>query len=315
MTRKPGLLLWSPRTDTFIGSDLAERFDVICLWQADDPDAVLAERGAEVIATLAFSLDAAALDRLPNLRLVVVPGAGYDRIDVAAARDRGITVANAGDTHSGDVADHATALVFASIHRLPDLDAWVRDGRWQDASFPDRRHSLSAQRFGIVGLGNIGTAIAERLVPFGGEIAWWGPHEKPAHWPRRDSLMDLATWCSVLIVAARGDAAGLVDAATIAAVGRDGLIVNISRGRVIDEDALIAALRNGTLGRAALDVFEDEPTPSDRWRDVPNALLSPHVAGVSHESFDRLRAAATRNLESVLDGGAVVNEIGHPNHR
>lgn len=113
----------------------------------------------------------------------------------------------------------------------------------------------------------------------------------------------------MLIVAVRGDADGLIDTPTIRAVGAEGLIVNIARGRVIDETALIAALRTGTLGRAALDVFAEEPTFPARWRDVPNVILTPHVAGVSHESLDRLRGAAVRNLSSVLDGGPVVNEL------
>ena len=230
-------------------------------------------------------------------------------VDVAAAGARGITVANAGDAHSGDVADHAVAMTLASIHRLPEMAAWVRDGRWEKDGQPERRHGLSAQRFGIVGLGNIGTAIAVRLTPFGGAIAWWSPHEKAAPWPRRDSLIDLAQWCTVLIVAARGDAAGLIDAKTIDAVGPAGLIVNISRGATIDEAAMIEALQDGRLGRAALDVFAEEPTPHERWRDVPNVILSPHVAGLSHEATARLREAAIRNLESVLDGGPVVNEI------
>ena len=113
-----------------------------------------------------------------------------------------------------------------------------------------------------------------------------------------------------MIVATRGDASGLIDAETIAAVGPEGLIVNISRGTVIDEDALIAALRDGRLGYAALDVFAEEPASPERWRDVPNVLLSPHVAGVSHESIEHLRGAAIRNLLTVLDGADVVNEVG-----
>ena len=306
---KPILLLCDISADRLLGDALADRFDRLRLWEASDPDALLRARGGEVIAALTTTLDAAMLDRLSNLRLIAVPGAGFEHVDVASARQRGITVANAGDAHSADVADHAIALTLASIHRLPNMQTWVRDGDWTRAGSPERRHALSAQRFGIVGLGNIGTAIAKRLTPFGGEIAWWAPHDRPAAWPRRDSLRDLADWCTVLIVATRGDADNLIDAATIAAVGPDGLIVNITRGSVLDENALIAALRAGTLGRAALDVFVEEPTPSARWQDVPNVILSPHVAGVSHESIGRLHDAAVRNLLTVLDGGEVVNEI------
>ncbi len=306
---KPGLLLVPESSERMLGGALSDRFEVIRLWEAADPDELLAARGPDVVASLALRLDASLLERLPNLRLVVVPGAGYEHVDLAAARARGVRVANAGDAHSADVADHAVALVLASIHRLPAMQAWVQDGRWQAGLHPEPRHAMSAQRFGLVGLGNIGTAIAERLAPFGGKIAWWAPRDKPARWPRRKRLTDLAEWCTTLIVAVRGDAEGLVDAGTIDAVGPHGRIVNVSRGRVIDEDALVAALKDGRLGQAALDVFVEEPVSPDRWRDVPNVILTPHVAGVSCEAMQRLRHAAIRNLTSVLDGTPLVNEL------
>lgn len=306
---KPGLLLLSSNWDALLGGALDNRFEIIRLWEASDPDALLAARGAEVVATLTTNINESLLDRLPNLRLIAVPGAGYENVAVDAARSRGVTVANAGDTHSADVADHAVALTLSAIHRLPELQDWVRDGSWQSGGFPERRHALSAQRFGVVGLGHIGTAIAERLTVFGGEVAWWGPQDKPARWPRHESLIDLARWCSVLIVAVRGDTEGLIDAETIGAVGPEGLIVNITRGAVIDEDALIDALKAGRLGRAALDVLAQEPAAPERWRDVPNIILTPHVAGVSQESMIRLRQVAIRNLETILDGGSVVNEV------
>lgn len=310
MTR-PALLLWTENMGKLLGDTLDDRFDIIRMWHEPDPQGAIDGRGRHVVATLTVreTFDAALLDRLPGLRVIAVPGAGYEGIDVAAARARGITVANAGDTHSGDVADHAVALALAAIQRLPEMETWLREGRWRDDGLPARRRAVSAERFGIVGLGHIGTAIAERLVPFGGEIAWWGPRDKPARWPRRDSLLDLARWCTTLIVAARGDAIGLVTADVIEAVGSDGLIVNIARGRVIDEDAMIAALKDGRLGHAALDVFADEPATPERWRDVPNTLVTPHIGGFTDEAMARLRDAAVRNLSAALDGGPVVNEI------
>lgn len=199
-------------------------------------------------------------------------------------------------------------MLLASIHRLPELHDWVLTGSWSGKGYPRFRTAMSGHRFGIVGLGNIGAAIAHRLDPFGGEIAWWGPREKDAPWSRRDSMHDLARWCSVLVVAARGDAVRQVDVDVIAAIGAKGLKVNISRGAVIDEEALISALKDGRLGAAALDVFEDEPTPPGR-KGVPNVLLSPHIAGASVESVGRLRDAAIRNLSTALDGGPVVNEV------
>ena len=188
-------------------------------------------------------------------------------------------------------------------------DAYVRDGSWEAKGYPPHRRSLAAERFGILGLSLIGRAVAERLVPFGCEIGWWGPSPKPVPWQRHDSPLALAKWCTTLVVAARGDSLGPVDRAVIDAVGPDGHVVNVSRGAVIDEDALIEALREGRLGGAGLYVFRDEPTSAARWRDVPNTILSAHMAGQTVEAMARLRHAAATNLLTALDGGPVVNEI------
>jgi lactate dehydrogenase-like 2-hydroxyacid dehydrogenase len=201
------------------------------------------------------------------------------------------------------------ALSLAVIQRIVPNDTWVRSGTWETKGYPPIRRALSAERFGILGLGRIGRAIANRLVPFGGEIGWWGPTDRPASWPRHESALALATWCTTLIVAVRGDAVALVDRGVIDAVGHDGCIINIARGQVIDEDALIAALRGGRLGGAGLDVFRAEPTPPGRWADIPNVVLSPHVGGVTTEAMARLRDTAVRNLRTALEGGAVVSEI------
>jgi lactate dehydrogenase-like 2-hydroxyacid dehydrogenase len=306
---KPGLLLFTSNMDRMC-APVADRFDVLRLWS--EGDAAIRERGADVVAILTSGqdrIDAALLDRLPKLRLIVAVGAGYERVDIAAAKRRGVTVANAGDTHSGDVADHAVALTLAVIQQILPGDTWVRSGTWEIKGYPPVRRALSAERFGILGLGRIGRAIANRLAPFGAEIGWWGPTDRPAGWPRHESALALAAWCTTLIVAVRGDAIALVDRQVIDAVGRDGYIINIARGQVIDEDALIAALRDGRLGGAGLDVFREEPAPPGRWANVPNVVLSPHVAGVTTVAMARLRDTAVRNLKTALEGGAVVNEI------
>lgn len=308
---KPGLLLFTSNMDRMC-EPIAGRFEVLRLWNETDPDAALRERGGNVVAVLTSGkdrIDAALMDRLPRLRLIVAVGAGYEGVEVSAARIRGITVTNAGDTHSGDVADHAVALTLAVIQRILPGDAWVRNRTWETEGYPPLRRALSAERFGILGLGRIGRAIANRLVPFGGEIGWWGPTDRPAAWPRHESALALATWCTTLIVAARGDAVALVDRGVIDAVGPDGCIINIARGQVIDEDALLAALREGRLGGAGLDVFREEPTPPQRWAGIPNVVLSPHVAGMTREAMARLRDTAVRNLKTALEGGAVVSAI------
>ena len=312
MTGKPALMMFYPYME-YMAGEAAARFELLRMWEESDHDAAIAARGASVAAVLTtgqdHAIDAALIDRLPALKVIVAVGSGYAGVDVAAARARGVTVANAGDTHSDDVADHAVALAFALIQQLVPGDAYVRNGTWEEKGYPPHRRALSAERFGILGLGLIGRAVAERLVPFGCEIGWWGPRDKPAAWRRHGSPLELAQWCTTLIVAARGDCTGLVDRAMIEAVGADGHIVNVSRGGVIDEDALIEALREARLAGAGLDVFRDEPTSAARWRDVPNTILSAHMAGQTVEAMARLRSAAARNLLTALDGGAVINEI------
>jgi lactate dehydrogenase-like 2-hydroxyacid dehydrogenase len=310
---RPGLLLFTDRMVRMV-APVSDLFEIVKLWEAQDQQSFLLEHGGRVRALLTTGkerIDAALLDRLPNLAVIAAVGAGYEGVEVEAARARGIRIANAGDTHSGDVADHAVALALAFLQRIPFQDAWVRGGHWQGV-FPSYRRALSAERFGIVGLGNIGRAIGKRLAPFEGEIQWWGPRPRAdAAWPRAESLVALAGWCTTLLVACRGDGAnnGLIDRTIVEAVGPDGLIVNIARGSVIDEDALIAALRDGRLGGAALDVFAQEPTPAARWADVPNAILSPHSGGMTDQAIDRLKAAAAQNLRSVITGEPLVNEI------
>jgi lactate dehydrogenase-like 2-hydroxyacid dehydrogenase len=160
---------------------------------------------------------------------------------------------------------------------------------------------------GIVGLGAIGRATAERLVPFGCEIAWTGPRPKPdAPFAYNPGLLDLARWADALIVAAplSPETKGMIDAEVLAALGPEGILVNVGRGPLVDEDALIDALRGGRLGAAALDVFEQEPTPAERWRDVPNTVLSPHTAGVTHESFIAMTRLAADHAKAFLRTGS-----------
>jgi lactate dehydrogenase-like 2-hydroxyacid dehydrogenase len=312
MSASPGLLLFNSYMEV-MGGEIANRFTLVKAWEASTREQTLAEKGSSVVAILTtgadYPMNGALFDRLPNLKIIVAVGAGYASVDVTGARSRGIMVANAGDTHSGDVASHAIALGFALIQDLFQNDRYARDGSWLKKGYPPHRKALSAHKFGILGLGYIGKAIAERLVPFGGEIAWWGPNAKAVPWPKLETPQALAKWSSILFVASRGDILKLVDRSVIDALGPEGYIVNISRGRVIDEDVLIDALRNGRIAGAGLDVFWDEPTPPERWKDVPNVILSAHTAGQTIESMARLRTAAALNLKTALDGGPVVNEI------
>jgi lactate dehydrogenase-like 2-hydroxyacid dehydrogenase len=187
----------------------------------------------------------------------------------------------------------------------------VREGRWRDDERMRPRPSLKGRKVGIVGLGAIGEAVARRVVAFGMSVAWWGPNPKPSEWPRAASLLALAEDSDILVVCARAEAAnrGLISAEVIDAVGPGGMIVNVARGQLIDEDALIAALKAGRLGRAGLDVFAEEPTPASRWADVPNTVLTPHTAGGTTDSIPRMVAQALENIRLHLAGEAVMSPV------
>ena len=248
---------------------------------------------------------------MPALKLIAVFTSGYDGVDVAWARGRGLEVTHAPGVNHEDVADHAVGLILASRRRIVDGDRTVRGGGWS-AVHKMLTPSLKGQKLGLMGLGRIGEAVAERMAVMGLEIAWWGPRPKPqARWPRMAGLLELAAWADILVVASRADEAnrGLVSAEVMAALGPRGLLVNVARGQLVDEDALIAALTSGALGAAALDVYAQEPTPAGRWADAPNTVLTPHTAGATREAVGGMLAMLQANLESVLGGGGPVTPV------
>lgn len=309
MSGKPGILVTDERLLTMANA-LAEEFAPI---DARDAAAMTAEADRIVAILSAGSdwIDGPLMDRLPNLRLIAAMAVGIERIDLDAAKARGIAVTSTGATGAEDVAAHGVTMMLAARHRLLERDHVVRAGEWgTGGAFPLRR-SIASEKIGIVGMGTIGRAVARQLAAFGPEIGWWAPRPQDLPWPRHESLLALAGWSSTLIICARGDLEnrGLIDGDVIAALGKDGLLVNIARGPLVDEDALIAALKSGTLGQAALDVFAEEPTDPARWQDVPNTLLSPHIAGLTHENLVARRELVTANLRTLLTGGELRNIV------
>ena len=287
-------------------ADPAQGFAVVGPWQAaEGQDWWAGASAADIRVGISSGIDVwdkALLDRLPALERIVVYGAGQGGLDLDEIRRRGIGV-DAASTHAVDVAEHAVGMTLSAWRRIGEGDAWVRDGRWASEGRMSPTRRLAGQRAGVVGLGHIGRETAQRLAALGCDVQWWGPNPKPdAPWPRADTLEVLAQESDILVIAAfaHDHTRGLISDAIIRAVGPDGLIVNVSRGFVVDEDALIAALRDGSLGYAALDVFEEEPTPAARWADVPNCLLNPHAAGATHEAMAALRARSVATVREAL---------------
>ncbi|KMS54135.1 MULTISPECIES: 2-hydroxyacid dehydrogenase [Sphingobium] len=276
--------------------------DVIVLWEAHTPGD-LAKVDALVWAG-EFPLGRNLIDAMPRLRLIACFTVGYDGVDVALARERGIAVAHAGNANADDVADHAIGLILAHRRWIVAGDRQLRAGQWTIES-KTRTRSMGGARLGIVGMGAIGVAVAERARAMKMRIGWWGPRAKPnLSCPRADSLEALARGSDILVIAARADAhnRGMIDARILDALGPDGLLVNVARGQLVDEVALVAALRDGRLGGAALDVFDPEPTDPSRWADIANVVLTPHVGGATHEAVGRMAQVLMANLAAHFAG-------------
>jgi lactate dehydrogenase-like 2-hydroxyacid dehydrogenase len=245
-------------------------------------------------------VDAALIERLPALEIIAINGVGYDGVDLDTAKAHEIRVTNTPDVLTDDVADLAIGLWLAVERRIAANDAVVRGGEW---NVPLARRA-SGRRIGIFGLGRIGQAIARRAEPFGGEILYAARSEKPVAWQFVRDVTALAAACDVLILAAPGGAEtqGIVDAAVLAALGSDGVLINVARGSLVDQRALVAALEAGGIAGAGLDVFADEPAVPDVLKTMSTVVLSPHQGSATVETRAAMAALVLANLDAHLAG-------------
>ncbi|SHJ87038.1 hypothetical protein SAMN02745194_03592 [Roseomonas rosea] len=271
----------------------------------------LVERGAPeareariAVTTGMVGVDAAAMEALPGLRMITSMGVGLDRIDLEAARRRGVAVAHTPDELTEDVADFAIGLLYAAARRIAEADRFVRAGRWSRERMSPGI-SLHRKRAGVVGLGRIGAAIARRAAGIGMEVAWTGPRPKPeASWPFLPDVPALAGWADVLILSAPGgvETRHLVGGPVLEALGPRGILVNIARGSVVDEEALLAALEGGRIAGAGLDVFASEPGLDPRFLALENVALAPHYASLTLETRAAIIARMLRDIAAFRDG-------------
>ena len=300
MSQRPALLIMQ-RHLAPLTAFLESAYDVYRFWEGPPLEA---EHDIQALVVAGeFPLDKHLIESLPNLRLIACFTAGYDRIDVPWCRARGLPVTHAPGVNHEDVADHAIGLILAARRQIAAGDRALRAGEWTvDSKLITP--SLNGQRVGVVGLGAIGEAVARRAEALRMTVKWWGPREKAAAWPRAGSLVDLARNSDILVVACRADDGniGLISREVIEALGPQGLLVNVARGQLVDEDALIAALKDGRLGQAALDVFTDEPTDPARWTDVPNTVLTPHTGGATTEAVQGMLMLLMQNLAAAFAG-------------
>jgi lactate dehydrogenase-like 2-hydroxyacid dehydrogenase len=308
---KPDLLMIVPMPAPVV-SGLEQDFTLHSLADAGDPEALLARLGPTLrFAATVGRCAADLMDRLPRLEVIGSFGVGYDGIDVEAAAARGIRVTNTPDVLNDCVAEVTVGLMIALAHRIPQADCYVREGRWLQGNFP-LTAELTGARAGILGLGRIGKAIAHRLEAFRMEIAYHGRREQPDV-PYRffPDLEDMAREVDWLVVIAPASAAteGIVGRRVMEALGPEGCLVNVARGSLVDEPAMVELLTSGRLGGAALDVFADEPRAPEALFGLDNVVLSPHQGSATHRTRKAMGDLVVANLRAHKRGEPLLSPV------
>jgi len=310
---KPTVLQLGPLLP-LVEQGLASTYNHLQLAKAADPAAFLAANAASIDALVSTSrsgVNAALLDSLPKVKLVAHFGVGYDNVDVEHARRKGVVVTNTPDVLTDCVADLALALLVDVARGVTAGDRYVRAGRWLKGPMP-LATKVSGKRLGIVGLGRIGRAIAARAEGFDMQIRYHNRRQVPdAPYPYERSLADLARWCDFLVVATSGGEStrGLVSASVIEALGPEGFLVNIARGSVVDEPAIVAALVERRIAGAALDVFADEPRVPEALLALDNVVLTPHIASATTDTRAAMGQLVLDNLARFFETGQAITPV------
>ncbi|MFB0835810.1 2-hydroxyacid dehydrogenase [Arthrobacter halodurans] len=315
-TRGESILQIGPVNPT-VQSTLASEFGALRLPDDEAERGAFLDRHADGISVAVcsgrFGVDAGLMRRLPRLRAIVNFGVGYDATDVAQAAERGIAVSNTPDVLTDCVADTALALYLDVLRRVSAADRFVRRGDWERTGNFPLAVRASGRKVGILGLGRIGAAIAHRLEAFGCEIHYHSRRPvEGSSYTYAGSADELAAAVDVLVVATAGgpESAGLVDADVLAALGPSGYLINIARGSVVDQDALVSALAQGRVAGAGLDVFADEPRVPAELMDLDNVVLLPHLGSGTDETRQDMAELTLENLRSYLRDGSLVTPIG-----
>jgi hydroxypyruvate reductase len=289
---------------------IGEHFELMDAGGKPPGDVFTAEQLSGVRAMITAGgtpLGGAMMDMMPKLAAIVCYGTGYDGVDLAAAAQRGITVGHSPAANASAVADLAVTLMLAVTRRLLPADEYVRSGNWSAAKpSPLMRPQPGnpGRRVGVYGMGEIGRKIASRVAAFETEVGYFSRSKHDVPYQYLPSLEALAEWCSVLMIAVRAgaDTHHAVDASILRKLGKDGYVVNISRGSVIDQAALVDALAGGTIAGAGLDVFAKEPHAPDALTGFPNVVLTPHVGGHTIESHVAMQDCVIANLKAYFAG-------------
>lgn len=281
---------------------LGNRYEVLRFWEAENANELIEERGSEVRAVLTMGhgkVDAVMIDKLTNLEMISVMGVGYDGVDVRHALSKGAPTTNTPGVLSAEVANLAIGLVLSVTREIPKADAYVRDGRWLKADLPLNR-TIVGRPIGVVALGGIGLAVADRLTALGAHVTWTGPRPKPdATYPYEPDIARLAAQSDGLVLCCPGgpETRHLVNRKVLNELGPDGWIVNVARGSVIDEEALVESLMAKRIWGAGLDVFEAEPKVPSALFDLDNVVLQPHQASATVATRNAMADLAVENLD------------------
>lgn len=311
---KPDILIPSPLRDMIIDG-LEPHFTLHKLYEAEDAEAFLKEREAIIrgIAVSFFHVDQPFIDRFPNLEIVSNFGVGYDKVDARHCGTRRIIVTNTPDVLSEEVADTAIGLMIMTIRELSAAERWLRDGNWEKkGAYRLTPGTLRGRTLGIFGLGRIGKAIATRAEAFGMSVHYHGRTQQAGvDYTYHPSLVSLAEAVDTLMIVAPGgpETQHMVGERVLEVLGPDGVLINIGRGSVVNETALIEALKKGTIMAAGLDVFEHEPHVPQALQDLPNAVLLPHVGSASVATRDAMGQLVVDNLKSWFSTGKPVTPV------
>ena len=306
-------LLAVAKPSPLLAPQLAAHFTVHERLHETDPAAfaAVAPNIRAISASGESRIPAALIAQLPALEIISVMGVGYDGVDVTAAKAQGVMVTHTPDVLNDDVADLAIGLMLCAARQLPAADRFVREGRWPAGPMPLAR-KMSGARLGIVGMGRIGQAIALRAAAFGMKIAYTARSAKAAlPYLYHPTPVALAAQSDFLVVITPGGAGTkhLINAEVMAALGPQGILVNVARGSVVDEAALIDALERGLLGGAGLDVFEDEPNVPDRLKALPQVVLAPHIGSATGATRQAMADLAFNNLHEHFAGRRALTPV------
>lgn len=320
--RRPALLLASPMSEE-LTAGLATRFELLGPLAGSLDEALAAmprdtlERVRAMVSLGIEGVDARVLARLPSLGIVCCLGSGYDGIDLLASAARNVIVTHSPGANAAGVADVAIALLIECVRDIPRKRAFLLAGKWNglDGARPVAGPGLSGRNLGIYGLGAIGRKVAIRAEACEMHVAYHGRQRQPGvAWPYFDTLHALADWSDALVIAARVDATnrGVVDRRILKALGPEGYLVNVARGSLVDEVALIDALERGLIAGAGLDVFAREPEVPAALRALPNVALTPHIGGITREARREMERLVLANLDAFTAGHAVPTPVPTP---